>query len=582
MGVKTHRVGVPYIYIDEDGPFPCVEISYHMQMDGMHAVTVRLPSGVSVQEADSASVDIARLRSILNKVENTANTLVSCEIIEITEPREYSLGEGGYAYTTVFKGYISQASLVYTGYPQNTIGLRLDCFGPAAKLFKRNINAAVETTIADFVGQVTSAQQHTDIAAALETGNNYTVQEGIESVKEAFITAASKTSLHVVELLALAVSYVSFAARLDNNKDIDTVNPDADVLSVLGGKTTVTLSGDGLTLQAYLSELFDEIVQGMLRGSVLQTLLSVVNSGKLMLHMVPRWSVDTDRDFKLEIAPCRAWSTKDSTQLNASHVLGFITKYAAAQALDTPDVVLVRFNQAFAYTYGATIGNSLFTDFGVACLDADLENKLKSQLRTGNGINAADLDKHIRVKTTEAPAWLVGTLSSGTATSASDINRDTSRDLEIEKTPKSVEDEDGRQIDISKDDSSLLFKQADDIAKTLFMDTYMDTQSVLLSLDPSLRFGLNTKEHIFLEEALGRVITVDLSDSAVSGLASLLVRGELCDIMYSARFDGNPSSSYTIRLRKVRYVDTKTDESTGAAYIYDRLATDPCPLYKDA
>lgn len=583
MEVKTHRVGTPYIHVEGIGAFPCVEISYRVQVDGLHAASVRLPSGVSVVNGETAGVSVEDLRKILERVEGTAQDLVPCEITEYSEPDEYSLGTGGYTATTIFKGFITQAALVYSADPNAVAGLRLDCFGPAAVLLKRNVNAYIETTIGDFAGRVTGAQQAVDIAAALKSGNSYTAQGGVENVRTPFIQQAQNTSLNVSELLALAVAHVCNALRIDSNKSFDAVEPDKEVLNALGGKVAVALSADeGLTLYAYLSELFDEVLSGMLRGNILQALQSVVNSGKLLLHLIPRWHLDKGNDFKLEVAPCRAWSSEDSVYLKASHVLGLSTQYNAAGALDTPDIVLVRFNQAFAYSYGTAGTGSLFADYGVACLDTALEEQLRGLLRGGAGLSTSGLSSTVRVKTTEAPSWLVGTLSTGTATTADAIDRNNNKRLEIEKTPKGVEDENGRQVTITRDANSALFKQADDIAKTLFMDTYMDTNAVTLNLDPALRFGLCTEDSVFLEENLGRVVTVDLSGSAVNGLSGLLLRGELCDILYSARFDATPSARYSVRLRKVRYVNKTGESALGYASVYDKLAADPCPLYKDA
>ena len=549
--LRVSKIGLPFIKVGDKEALPCTFISYSMTINGVHACSVGLAVGLGISSGD-ATLSAEDIMLYVQSPENKKKGLISCEITEVDPDTNAS--------TVILKGYVLSAQLLYQAGIASSAQVRLDCFGPAAKLLASPCSAYIETTYGDVINRLTSGAQ-VDFNSAQQSGNNWLVQV-VELTPDVITAARGKT---VAEVASVCIAAAKLAASQDSSKIEINKEGDAVVNEALGGKTALDTTLKSSYIEGnFVTELFDSIIKGIQTGSILDVLIRTLCSDTFMLQLVPRWSVDKPNDFKLEVAPCEAWeqpSSQDKSadiELTSEDIVGIRADYGAAALLSTPDVLLVNYSEVYSWLYGhtkAAYGPLL----GIACLDTKLQTDLRDKAATGKVADILNSVSKLKLKDIKAPNWLtLGAVGDPSSTTAEDINRDNTQGIgKAENTPAELKDEKKKDTGLPQiltTPGSALRNTANKIAEALFFKYYLANDKVHVALVPSLRFGKDPDK--FFEQNLGRTVSIDLTGACIKD-SKLRIKGELTTINYEGRFGERSSANYTIVLSRVRHADTE-------------------------
>ncbi len=550
-GLQVAKTGIVYLNITGFPSLPCSALLYSMAVNSVHSCIVDVATGISIKQGNVQGFDANDLLLSLHDPAKKTSGLIECSL---TEDRE-----GYESPVLIFRGFITAAMPTYkAGFPSAS-SIRFNCLGPGALLFSQPGLSYIDTTFSHVLNRLDGGSE-INFNTAWDSGDNWQLQ--LSDVYEAAVDLCAQESIS--SKVSICVDCAKKAATLVDKKDY-TKEGDAAVSAVLGGNTRLNLSQDAE--EGYSAALFMQIANGMKSTNLLGAIQNTLCSDDFMLQLVPRWSVDTENDFKLDVAPCLAWSPYGTCiYLTPDDVISIQASYTALDAFNTPDVLLVNFSEAYSYLYG-TPDNSSVGLFGVACLDPELQATLGNYLVLGLLDEALDQAAGMRVREIRAPSWIVFDMCDATSTTCDAVDRNNTEGLEgAEKTPESITQEKQRHPAPQITHDAEIVHTANKIAQTLFFNYYLANDTVIVEVHPGLRFGGDPAK--FFEQNLGNTVEIDLTHDRVTH-SGIHIKGELKEINYNITLGETSSAAYTLTLARVRHVDTNVP--VGECPIYTRV-----------
>ena len=587
-GLTAASIGIVYLRAVCEGVeyrLPCTALQYQMSMNALPVAVVYVSMGnelasTSDMQATGNPADLVRALYNRDNKELVHNMLPCWLYEQKTDASGFDKDQ------MIFHGYISSAGPVYSTAPGgSSMQMYFSCYGLAAALMTSPGGTYIETSMS-----VALTRYNTNKPVSLETarhsGNLY---DGMQYTTDQLLQMPEMQSLRnatIVDKLALCVAAVKLANAWLYDKT-GTLKPDPDVKMAFGGETKLKTSGNGLQPEcdeAYTKQLLDLFMTRM-SGSGIMGCIQTLPSDTFMLDYIPRWRCDAESedeyDFKTELCPCTAWKPRRTIQLTADEVTSFRMQHDSFGVLNTPDVVLVSFNELLAFD------NNLMTldtgIIGAAARTASLQTKLRDACRGQNLASINEDTAMYRVREFATPRWLGIIAPNEKVTSQN--NRDNTHSLALEHTPERTSDETGGLADFAnqptliksgKDDA---WSAADAIAETLFQRMYLAGDTATLEILPAYRFGKYKSQNIFFENSLGDTVEVDLSNAVgdMYDKSRLKVRGVLQSVSYQYAAGQASTAKYMITLTRVRLVNDKEAQtvSTGETHVTETA----CPIY---
>lgn len=560
MEQLVKRVGIPKLYVyyeKEQLYFPVLRYHFSLAIDCVPTLNVALTGGrilnnIEANKETSAfdHIPVSSLYELQRAVTDRKRGFISCALFN-TYPDKDIL---------VFPGYIETA--VFAVDPTfGQLTLELSCSNRAGKLMGPKQGTFVNATLNTIIDKLEGG---TDLDDAINEQKTNT-GDSIIDFKEAFVAQCIEEDIRdLATICSTAVAYVRLANTLDAEVP-DRLDPDPAFFDILGGTTRIAGIEDDL-FETYLEVFFTGLQRAWLSLSPLQALQYTLETAGVRLHLVPAPSVDTENDYRFRVVPSRAWEPEAALTLDSSVLVGIQSAVSIKERLQSPDVQLIEFNEAYSYTQGSNASDHLLDTVGVYSPDPELDTELRRAVLDKN-FKLNDEDRTYTVAIDRAPEWLLGALSSGSASTSEDAGRDNKKSLNEEKSPAQDKDKrDTEPIKVKMTAESALFQTACDIAHTLLLDKYGNGLSATVNLVPNLYKGSDPDR--FLEDNIGRPITISTKlPLAESSEGALNLTGELVSVTLSGNFGGDsPSLRYTIRLNKVRYTNEGMPTGIGPLY----------------
>ena len=552
-GLQVAKTGIIYLNITGFPSLPCSSLIYSMAVNSIHSCIVDVATGISIKQGNVQGFDANDLLLSLHDPAKKTSGLIECSLTEDRENYESPV--------LIFRGFITAALPLYkAGFP-SVSSIRFNCLGPGALLYSQPGFSYIDTTFNHVINRLDGGSE-INFNTAWNSGDNWQLQ--LSDVYQATVDLCAQES--IPSKVSICVDCAKKAATLVGIKEY-TKEGDAIVSAVLGGNTRLNLSQDAE--EGYSASLFTQIATNMRSSSLLGAIQNTLCSDDFMLQLVPRWSVDTESDFKLDVTPCLAWSPYGTCiYLTPDDVISIHAAYTAVDTFNTPDVLLVNFSEAYSYLYG-TPDNSSVGLFGVACLDPGLQETLENYLTLGLLHEALDQAAGMRVREIRAPSWIVFDMCNATSTNCDVADRDNTEGLaDAERTPENITQEKQIQPTPKIVQDAEIARTANKIAQTLFFNYYLANDTVSVEVHPGLRFGGDPAK--FFEQNLGNTVEIDLTHDLVTH-SGIHIKGELKEINYTIALGEASSASYTLTLARVRHVDTNVP--VGECPIYTRVHT---------
>ena len=565
--LNTAYTGLLYLQVD-DGDFkgyvyPCSAVNYSMGINRIPSLIAHLGAGRSITNPSLAYDPEELVVSIQEHDETEMVTrFLRCSVYE--ENRNFKGPD-----KLIFKGYLVSAEILYTSTSKAGIDYKVTCMGLAAALFVSPISGYMEASFSQIMDTKGTNRKLT-FEEALRTGSEYLAQ-GVPLIPT-LTKRCAKLPIHkrvaaCVETIKKAGSFKD-ATEIFENKTIF----DADVMEAFGGDTKLKvdkLGGSDLCDLSYTESLANNFLYGLQSESVYDTIIRTLTSLEFSLQLVPRWSCDKKDDFKTEICPITAWAPRDIITLTASDISNIRMAHNSTGALNTPDVLIVNFDEILSYTNNGA-GTGLPNVYGIAAKDEKVEKALQSFVLTNDLNSLINVQgKKYRVRMVNAPKWLgcVATIpgvvdNKGTNPQTGDKSQLPAENLEQETNQNNT-----KKPDVKRTESGTsAFSMANTLAKVLFLYMYMIDDCVTVQVMPNLRFGNDPKR--FLENSLGDTLVVDLTNSGVVR-STVVLKGVLKNIQYEQSSSEASGSRYWIELERVRLEHVKVPDIE-------------CPIYSTA
>ena len=534
--------------------FPCTALSLHMSINNIPSATVVVGCGDLIANPEKKVASAEDLLSqVLSRHKQAYLEMVECSIMEDLDG----------ARTTIFKGVIVAGYVMYkTGTP--TIrAIKFQCMNQACKLYVAPLSAHRNICGASIVKYMNDtdayAKEKIDKSAFLFSMGN---QLDADHIREQVLKRGHGQSL--AKLVAGVVNEIvaaeSEGAKGElSGKDITHV---ADYLYSNYKVNAGTLSPD--SEEAFVRELTAGILQAIYSGSIYEAIQRTILSNSFMLNIVPRWS---DQNFKLEIAPTRAWITTGRVVVGADNVISMDSVYKPLVCLNTPDAFIAHFDtseelmKAAAAQQVATSGIN-----GVFSTNPELLETLKARFQTGGNVplKTQALDEHLfKTKYYPAPTWLYNIFMKVSQTEnerkpaakakhTTASNQTGAKSNTLEEAEAAV-----AQVNVQKER-----ELADLVAKALFNHLFGAGDTAYVRVLPSLRFK-------WFEANLGNVLDIRFDNTKKLSASPLNIRGMLQAVHYEYSSGTSSTVSYTIELSRVRPVDPS--EKSIECPLYQRI-----------
>lgn len=560
MEQLVKRAGIPklYVYYEKDQLyFPVLQYQCSLAIDCVPTLDVVITGG-----------------RVLNNIEANRET-ISFDHIPVSSLYELQRAvtdrKRGFIRCALFNTYPDEDILVFPGYIETAVfavdptagqlTLELSCSNRAGKLMGPKQGTFVNATLNTIIDKLEGGTDLDDAVNEQKTNTG----DSIIDFKEAFVAQCVKEDIkNLATICATAVAYVRLANTLDAEVP-DRLDPDPAFFDILGGTARIAALEKDL-FETYLEVFFTNLQNAWTSLSPLQALQHTLETAGVRLHLVPAPSVDTQNDYRFRVVPSRAWEPEAALTLDSSVLVGIRSAVSIRESLQSPDVQLVEFNEAYSYTQGTSTSDHLLDTVGVYSPDPELDTELRRAI-LDESFKLEDVDRTYNVAIDRAPEWLLGALGSDSASTAEEAGRNNKKSLDEEKSPPTDKDrKDTEPIKIKETADSALFQAACDIAHTLLLDKYGSGLSAAVDLVPNLYRGSDPDR--FLEDSIGRPVTIRTKlPLAESSEGALNLTGELVSVTLSGSFSGeSPRLQYTIRLNKVRY--TNEGMPTGISPLY--------------
>lgn len=573
--LNSDRGGMFYL-VSGSYRLPCMEFGSNMTLNQPHSaqVSVSLGTGIKNNDVDYTQQAEALLAEVQRHAGSGGAPLIPCSIYETSTDGDRNGSED----RLVFRGYLVQGNLVYASGVPTSMQISFSCMGPAAVLYTRPCGEyLVEATLGNVIARM-CLDSPLNIKEAMMTGDQYNCQPADPTNRIIELCSGKR----IVDRIALCVACAREVYTYRNLKDFKGAG-DKAVLASLGGTTKLSpLVSDNLGDAGFSLELYDRISTGLPQADIMSAIQSTACSEDYMLQLVPRWTVDKTNDFRLDLTPCTAWEPSGTVlKLTAADVISISMGMDATRALRTPDVVLMSYNEAYPYTYGATGGFSGYV-MGVAGNNTQVVNYLRSKFSAGVVTGGSSMDEQsvvCRVQELPAPKWLGFVIANRKYTNVKEGRRNDGTDLTVEAVPENQADAKSR-TEQKADETVLKHTPAsgmatarpttlsdfnNQVAEALFQYYYMAADTCVVHVNPALRFGLDHTR--FFENHIGDTVEIDLTGAGVQA-AKTRLRGELQSVAFSSTFKNTTMASYMLQLRRVRLADVKVPSV--ACPIYSR------------
>lgn len=541
IGTYSLHVGV--------NQYVCTSLSFSMAMDNIPSVRVTIGCGKSLKDAKGEMQDPEDLlKTILAKHGEAYLDMLDCSIVESLEAENLTI--------PIFEGCIVAASPVYKAGAPTTRMISILVMNRACKLYTRPLSAYVSMNGSYLRSSIVGNTRFDIEAARLQAKKNTALLTDREAINDMLNKLpATLEDAAVIDRVASIVDAIIDSESLSNNvksssKDAKT-SGSSGILNYMFGSAKLDLSRTstltGSSFNIYIAQL---LVHALANASVYDALQSILVSTAVMLNIIPRWKLD---DYKLELAPSSAWDPGTPIALEEKHIIGISTEYNPIANLNTPEGFIVNFSNVFQLQ-NAKAGTEIAAGCnGVFASNPEVMAYLRFKAQGKTSPRHASYESTLfRVGTYDAPSWLLPAAlaeKSGKDKSTVETHKQTtiSKQAEASTEQKDKLDRD-RTIEI-----------ADTIAKSLFTYIYGSQDKAVVTIYPSMRFGLSG--NVCFEENLGNAIDIEFGEDNPRN-----IRGILESIQYEYTAGESSSVSYTLTLKCVRPLD-KNEKAI------------PCPLY---
>ena len=546
-----------------DNQYVCTSLSFSMAMDNIPSVRVTIGCGKSLKDAKGKMQDPEDLlKTILAKHGAAYLDMLDCSIVESLEAEKLTI--------PIFEGCIVAASPVYKAGAPTTRMISILVMNRACKLYTRPLSAYVSMNGSYLRSSIVGNTRFDIEAARLQAKKNTALLTDREAINDMLNKLpASLDKATVIDRVASIVDAIIDSESLSDkvkpsSQDAKTPSQDAKapaqaakssgssgILNYMFGSAKLDLSRTstltGSSFNIYIAQL---LVHALANASIYDALQRILVSTAVMLNIIPRWKHD---DYKLELAPSSAWDPGTPITLEEKHIIGISTEYNPIANLNTPEGFIVNFSNVFQLQ-NAKAG----TEIAAGCNGVFASNpevmaylRFKAQGKTSPS-HAAYESTLFRVGTYDAPPWLLP------AALAEKSSKDKST-VETHKQPTTSKHAEASTEQKDKLDRDRTIEIADTIAKSLFTYIYGSQDKAVVTIYPSMRFGLSTG--VCFEENLGNAIDIEFGKDNPRN-----IRGILESIQYEYTAGESSSVSYTLTLKCVRPLD-KNEKAI------------PCPLY---
>lgn len=534
--------------------YVCTSLSFSMAMDNIPSVRVTIGCGKSLKDAKGEMQDPENLlKTILAKHGAAYLDMLDCSIVESLKVESL---EAEKLTIPIFEGCIVAASPVYKAGAPTTRMISILVMNRACKLYTRPLSAYVSMNGSYLRASIVGNTRFDIEAARLQAKKDTALLTDRESINAMLNKLpASLEDAAVIDRVASIVDAIIDSESLSDNVESSSQDAKASgssgILNYMFGSAKLDLSRTstltGSSFNIYIAQL---LVHALANASVYDAIQSILVSTAVMLNIIPRWKHD---DYKLELAPSSAWDPGTPISLKEEHIIGISTEYNPIANLNTPEGFIVNFSNVFQLQ-NAKAGTEITAGCnGVFASNPEVMAYLRFKAQGKTSASHADYESTLfRVGTYDAPSWLLP------AALAEKSGKDKST-VETHKQSTTSKQAEASTEQKDKLDRDRTIELADTIAKSLFTYIYGSQDKAVVTIYPSMRFGLSTG--VCFEENLGNAIDIEFGKDNPRN-----IRGILESIQYEYTAGESSSVSYTLTLKCVRPLD-KNEKAI------------PCPLY---
>lgn len=576
LTVESIRGYVLRVKIDgSDKEFPCVSVDLVMALNEIPRCSVYMAVGRSISDYKSVEDGAEIYRELIGSTK-----MYPCTLYEYTGLNEIDNTEND-GRKPIFKGLVFQSSFDYSsGVTSSSLRVRVDCIGLAALLNILPTNLYTESSIGCIIQRMHYSRMVENTTDASRTGGFYN-NDQMPLMGPAVELMIGKS---ILDKIAYAVSAARLAGSLADLKDTKEIVRDSLVTDAFGGNIRINekLIG-GFCDAGWCESLFKMVSTGMAQTSIYNCLHRALTSYEFGLCLAPRVSCDSKNDFKTEICTASFLNDTKAFKLTGNAVSGISSKVETLSWLNTPDVVIINFEDAASYCK-SQLKSAANGVYGIASYDKDIDDKLMTFTRTGEYAEMLRTlsGKMMKVREIPAPSWLKNIMPEYANTVLSTSFRDSTggRKQPVFVDEETDYDDDPIELNRGGGDGGLnmsgvnnVYIAANIVAHHLLAVLYRVDNTVDIDIMPSYRFG--RKNGIHLENSIGKRVVVDLSDTANFGdvmgsgaKRSFYFEGTLDSVRYSWSTSPSSTVKYTASLRSVQFGDEARREVATYSKLY--------------
>lgn len=575
QNLETSEVGTIYFTLKTaqgEHYYICSSLSLSLQLNSIPTASVVIGCGASLRDghlygenADNNAEDI--LTYVMDARNNNVDSFLDCEIAEgIVRGTELIS-------TTIFKGCVVSASLVYKAGNVTMRAVRVECMNSACKLYAQPLSAFNHTVGSYIVEALTYRENREHLPDQQKTIATY----GMNSVGSLTTQDVCKLTKYITQHkdMATKIAYLADAIAILSTKVVNTAKPEeiiqkleADVLKVkryLKSDYYINykeLAINDVTDASFDESLCDRLLDGMRSSSIFESILRSIVSSEFLLTLVPKW---IDDDFMLSIEPSHAWESTPAYTLKFSQIAEFNSAYRPFDHINDPEIFAVNFSTAINFSGNKGQVGKPSTIVGAYSTNSEVAEWLKERF------NNSESEDQLRTKLTgdltnfkwnliTAPSWLHVSFVSPKEDSK------TQSEIESQRTQQKEESED--EMATTESESAVIYDYqkgheiADRVAKALYIHLHGESATAHITVLPNMRFGLF--DGTPLEACLGRVIDIVPDEETDQHLA---MRGMLEMIQFNYNAGQSATCSYSIWLSRVRPLKQNAEDIKSPMYV---------------